>query len=380
MPKILLVANTDWYLYNYRLALVKTLRERGYEVVLVSPLGEYSSKVINEGFRFVDWQVNRKGTAPWEELRSIISLFRIYRMEKPDLVHHHTIKPVLYGSLAARWAQVPNIINSITGRGHVFYSSGLKDRIVRTITKILYRFSLRSPNIVNIYENQSDKDFFIESGFISPEQSHVIEGVGTDPDMFYPAEEPEGLPVVLMAGRMLWDKGVGVLVEAARILKAEMKIRVVLVGGPDAGNPGSVSTSDLKKWQEEGVVEWWGWRADMPAVYRSCHIVILPTTYGEGVPTTLIEGAACGKPLIASDIPGCTSIVHHNENGFLIPPENPEALARAISLLVADPNLRQKMGEEGRSLFLEKFTYKKVNEATIGIYERDIRIHTDENN
>jgi len=326
-------ANTDWYLYNYRMALARSLRETGFEVVLVSPKGAYASTFRDDGFQWIPWEVSRKGATPWDELSSLISLFRIYREEMPDLVHHHTIKPVIYGSIAGRLAKIPCIVNSITGRGHVYSSGGIRSQLVKTIVSVLYRIALKFPNIANIFENASDRDFFVDSGYVSTDQTWVIEGVGADPEIFFPSPEPDGVPVILLSGRMLWDKGVGVLVEAARKLKEKMEARIVLVGEPDPGNPGSIDEDVLKGWQDEGVIEWWGWRSDMPAVYQTCHIVTLPTKYGEGVPTSLIEGAACGKPLVASTIPGCQSIVHPGVNGLLVPPDDPELLAESRSPL-----------------------------------------------
>jgi len=379
MPKILISANTDWYLYNFRTELTRALQVGGFDVTLVSPAGAYAAKLEENGFQWVEWNVSRKRTVVWEELASLFALVRVYRREKPDIVHHHTIKPVLYGSLAARLARVPWIVNSITGRGYIFISTDLKARLLKKIVSQFYKFVLRYPNNAVIFENQFDRQFFIDSGYVSKSRSWIIEGVGVDPYKFSPKPEPGGVPVVLLSGRMLWDKGVGVLVEAARIIKSRHDARIVLVGKPDPGNPQSIDEGVLRDWEKEGLVEWWGWRSDMPLVYPQCHIVVLPTMYGEGVPTSLIEGAACGKPLVASNIPGCLPIVQQNRNGFLVPPDDPSALAHALELLISDPALRQKMGEDSRQVFLEKFTHAQVNEATIGVYDHLFKTKQDLN-
>jgi len=369
MPKILILANTDWYIYNFRIALARFLRDAGYDVVLVSPPGEFVSLLEAEGFRWIRWNLSRKRTNPLEELSALFTLTAIFRKEKPDIVHHHTIKPVLYGTLAARWTRVPGIVQSITGRGYVFISSDMKARLLKWFVSIFYRSVLRFPNVSVIFENEFDRQYFIDSRFVSEAKTWLIEGVGADPDKFFPIPESTGTPLIVYSGRMLWDKGVGTLVEAARIIKARMDVRVVLVGIPDPGNDGSVDEATLKDWHAEGVVEWWGWRSDMSAVYQQAHIITLPTRYGEGVPVSLIEGAACGRPLVAGDIPGCHSIVHHGVNGYLVPPDDPNALAQALESLVVDPERRQTMGENGRKIVIEKFTHKKINQATFEVYQ-----------
>jgi glycosyltransferase involved in cell wall biosynthesis len=185
-----------------------------------------------------------------------------------------------------------------------------------------------------------------------------------------PRPEPDGIPVILLAARMLWDKGVGVLAEAARILKSrEATVRVVLVGLPDPGNPASIPEETLLAWQEEGIVEWWGWRAAMEDVYPQSHIVTLPSFYGEGVPTTLLEAASCARPLVAADIPGSRAVVVSGENGFLVPPQDALALADALERLVESPELRHRMGQAARRSVLQRFTQQRINAATLAVYE-----------
>jgi glycosyltransferase involved in cell wall biosynthesis len=369
MPKILILANTDWYLFNFRIALGRFLRDEGYDVAFVSPPGEYVSLLDAEGFRWIRWNLSRKRTNPWEELDALFALTAIYRKEKPDIVHHHTIKPVIYGALAAWLTRVHRVVHSITGRGYVFLSTDLKARLLKWFVSIFYRSVLRFPNIAVIFENQFDRGYFIESGFVSESKTWLIEGVGTDPDKFTPIPESTGTPLIVYSGRMLWDKGVGLLVEAARIIKDRLDVRVALVGMPDPGNDGSVDEGTLREWHAEGLVEWWEWRSDMPAVYQQAHIIALPTRYGEGVPTSLIEGAACGRPLVAGDIPGCHPIVQHGVNGYLVPPDDMDALVQALERLISDPELRQTMGKNSRKLVMENFTHKKINQATLAVYQ-----------
>jgi glycosyltransferase involved in cell wall biosynthesis len=372
MSKIILSANTDWYLYNFRLSLARYLRDQGFEILLVSPPGKYTQVLRENGFRWIEWNLGRQTMSPWRETGAVLRLYRIYRRERPELVHHHTIKPVLYGSLAARLAGVPGVINSITGRGYIFIDETRKARILRRIVEPLYNLVLNSPHCGVIFENETDQGYFLSRGLVPPERSWLIQGVGVDPERFSPAPEPEGAPVILLAARMLWDKGVGVLVQAARILHPKLPVRVILAGEPDPGNPATVDLATLERWHEEGVVEYQGFQSDMHRVYQQSHIVTLPTMYGEGVPTTLLEGAACGRPLVASDVPGCRHVVIDGCNGYLVPPNDPQTLAEALERLARDKALRDKMGAAARKLILEKFTQSRINAATLDVYRHII--------
>jgi glycosyltransferase involved in cell wall biosynthesis len=369
MTRVLLVANTDWYLYNYRLSLAKTLRDRGFEVGLVSPPGQYTTQFKANGFPWFPWHLGRRTLAPWNEIPAMRKLARIYRQEKPDLVHHHTIKPVIYGSFVSHALGVKSVVNSITGRGYIFSSQDPKAALLRPAARYLYRLAFRHPNLAAIFENEPDRQYFIQQKLLPAERAWVIGGVGVDTELFTPSPEPSGQPVVLLASRMLWDKGIDLLVEAVRILRQATPVRVVLVGEPDPGNPASIDQEQLKNWSSEGLVEWWGWQVDMNQVYRQCHIVVLPTRYGEGVPTVLLEAAACGRPIIATDVPGCKDITIDGYNGLLVPPGDPKALANAINKLICDADLRGRMGRAGRQLVLQMFTVSLVNTDTFAVYQ-----------
>ena len=366
--KIILSANTDWYLYNFRRDLAGFLRARGEEVVLVSPPGPFVEKLQGLGFRWVAWDVGRQTMNPFSELQALIRLARLYKTEKPALVHHHTIKPALYGTLAARGAGVSGIVNSITGRGYVFLGADVTARVIRPFARGLYRLAFAPSNVFATFENPTDRDYFVANRMISPARARLIESVGVDPTRFLPQPEPEGVPVILMAARMLWDKGAGVLVEAARVLHTRQKVRIVLAGAPDPGNPASIPQETLEEWHREGLIEWWGFQEDMNATYAQSHIVTLPTYYGEGVPTSLLEAAACGRPIVTTTIPGCQDFVTDGYNGLLVPPNDAHALAEALTRLLADPALRQQLGQRGRQRVLEKYTNEFVNSATYAVY------------
>jgi glycosyltransferase involved in cell wall biosynthesis len=228
----------------------------------------------------------------------------------------------------------------------------------------------RLSNTAVIFENHSDQQFFLDNRFIDTSSAFLIHGIGVNPIRFSPKQEQGLIPTVLMGGRMLYDKGVDIFVEAARLVKSRAEARFVLVGLPDPGNPESIAESVLRDWDNDGVIEWLGWQSDMASIFDQTHIVAFPTRYGEGVPTFLIEGAACGKPLVASNLPGCRSVVQEGINGYLISPDDPEELAIALERLISSPELRLKFGSESRKIFLRKFTDEKINQATISVYEQ----------
>jgi glycosyltransferase involved in cell wall biosynthesis len=369
--KICLVANTDWYLYNFRLALAKALRGMGWEVLLISPAGPYTDGLAGEGFRWIEWRVDRRGLNIWRELRSMINLAKIYSREKPSLVHHHTIKPVIYGSLAARIVKVPAVVDSITGLGYIFTQTGWKASPLRAIVMAFYRLALKQQKVHLIFENIHDQGFFIENRIIRVSQSSVIEGVGVDIHRFEPQPEVEGKPLVVMPARLLRDKGVEVLVEAAKRLRGKNIMRFALVGRTDPGNPTHIDESQLENWAAEELIEYWGFRQDMVEVYRQAHIVCLPSIR-EGLPTVLIEAAASGRPIVASDVPGCREVVEHNINGLLVPPGDAQSLAEALAYLAVNPALRRQMGAAGRVKAVNRFSDEKIIAETVQIYHQTL--------
>ena len=372
--KIALAANTDWYLFNFRQALAKDLQQTGNEVVMVSPPGKYAANLQQAGYSWLAWNVSRKAMSPAGEIKAILSLAKIYSAIKPDLVHHSTMKPVLYGSIAARLAGVPGIVNSITGLGYIWLSLNRKARIIRPFIKLLFKISLHGNRVRLIFENKMDQEYFVSEKLIQLEKTIVIPGVGVDTERFSPSPEPEDIPVIVFPARILWDKGIGVLIEAARILHKIYDVRIVLVGKPDPGNPTSVDEIMINQWEKEGLIEYWGWMEDMTRVYHQSHIVVLPSFY-EGVPTSLLEAASCERPIVASDVPGCRSIVKDGVNGYLVPTNDHQALADALGKLIEDADLRKKMGAAGRKIILEEFTVQLINQRTKTIYNTLVLSH-----
>lgn len=368
MAKVLLISNTDWYLYHFRLSLARYLRAKGMDVVLASPDGPYVSKIRADDFRWVEWRVGRKSLNPIGELISVLNLIRIYHAEKPLLVHLHTIKPVLYGSIAAKFMPVPAVVRSITGRGYVFLGKDLQAKLLRPLVRAIYHYALRADNNATIFENETDRQYFLNENLVDRKNSYIINGVGVDTQFFYPLPEPEGIPVVILAGRMLWDKGVGTFVDAARLLHSKITARFVLVGKPDEGNPANIDYEILKHWVDEGIIEWWGWQDDMRSIFASCHLVVLPSL-GEGVPTILLEAAASGRAIVATDVPGCRDVVVNGITGLLVSPQDPASLAKTLENLITNPNIRRSMGSAGRKMIEQRFSTVLINRETFQIYQ-----------
>ncbi len=368
---VILVANTAWYLYNFRLPLARALRDRGLTPLFVAPHDRYADALQAEGFRFEPLRLRRAGINPFVELMALLTLVRLYRRERPAVVHHFTIKCVLYGSLAAIMARTPAVVNAITGLGHVFVSHRLKARILRPLVTRLYRVALASPHTRIIFQNTEDRDAFVGLGLVDAEQTTVIRGSGVDLARFAPgvACTPE-VPRVLLVGRLLAEKGIFEFVEAARLLRARGSTAIFEVAGElDPGNPSSVSPQQLAAWVREDVLEFSGHVDAIEESLSAATIVTLPS-YREGVPRSLLEAAAMGKPLVATDVPGCREVVEDGRNGLLVPARNAKALANAIEQLLADPEARARMGLASRIKVASEFDENSVVGATIDVYRQ----------
>jgi len=369
---VVLFANTDWYLFNFRLSLARRLRELGHRLILVSPTGEYGPKLIEMGFDWRPLPMNRRSLNPIAEARLVLHLAALLRREKVDIVHGFTIKPAIYGALSGRLAGVKGRVNAVAGMGYVFISDELKARILRPIVRTLARFAFDGKDARLIVQNPDDHAAFVDTGLVARERVRVIPGSGVDCSRFAIStrERAPGAPLrVVLAARMLWDKGLAEFIEAARALKAEGRnITFVLAGDPDAGNPASVAVSDLEGWVADGTVEWLGHVSNMPALLADADVVILPS-YREGLPKTLIEAAACAIPLITTDVPGCREVVTHEADGLLAPVREWKPLAEAIARMDDDPALRRRLGLAAREKALAQFDETIVIRRTIAVYE-----------
>ena len=370
-PHLLMVVTEDWYFWSHRRSIAARALEAGYRVTLASRFGGHRDLVEAMGVETVDIAMRRSGRSPLGEARAVLDLARTYRQLRPDVVHHVAIKPVLYGALAARLAGVRRVVHAISGLGFAFTGAGAKARAFGAVARGAYRGALRGAGARTVFQNDDDRDHFVEAGLVRPEQTVLVRGSGVDLAAFTPGPEPAGRPVVLYAGRMLWSKGVGDLVAAVPLLRAAgHDPRVVLVGHSDTANPEAIPEATLHAWVAGGLVEWWGRRSDMPAVLASAHVVVLGSER-EGVPKVLLEAAGAGKPIVTTDVPGCRDVVEDGVNGRLVPVHDPGALAAALGGLLADPALRARMGAASRDRAVAEFSERLVADQTLAIY-RDL--------
>ena len=392
--KILFFANTEWYLYNFRLPLARYLRDQGHEVVMLSPPGPYVAKLQAAGFRALTVPMQRRSLNPLRELALLNDIRRIYAQERPDLVHHFTIKCVVYGALAARLTGVAARIHAVTGLGHVFTSDSLKARLLRPPVRALLRLALGGAHSRLIVQNPDDQAAFQHTGLIDPRHIRLIRGSGVDTERFQPVDSHSPLPhpdplrttparcatppsprrglgtlKILLASRLLWEKGIGEYVAAARQLRQEgIAAELLLAGDPDPGNPASIPVEQLDRWRQDGDVTLLGHIDDMATLLAQTDIAVLPS-YREGTPRSLLEAAACGLPLVTTDAPGCREIVQHEVNGLLVPVKDAPALAAALRRLCQESETRQRMGHASRAKALAEFDQRIVFEKTLAVYE-----------
>ena len=375
-PRLLYLITEDWYFWSHRLDLARAVKNAGFEVLIAARVQDHKERIVREGLRLVPIGLLRRSRNPIREVAAVYELFRLYRAEKPDIVHHVALKPILYGSVAARLAGVRHVVNAFAGLGRVFTASGRGARLTRTLVGFALKWVLRGAGSVVILQNGADRDRLIDEGIIRGDQARIIRGSGVNTEMFTPLPAATGESVVMLASRMLWDKGIGEFVDAVRLLKRRGTCaRFVLVGRCDEDNPASVPQEQLIQWQKEGVVEWWGQRDDMSLVLASASLVVLPTYYGEGVPKVLLEAASCGKAIVATDIPGCREIVQHRVNGLLVPPKDVGALVEAIDMLLHNDQLRLALGRRGREIVVKDFSVATIAQQMLAVY-RELLNHT----
>lgn len=370
--KLLYFVTEDWYFCSHRLPLAVAAKAAGYDVAVLTRVRAHRAAIEAAGLRLIPIELARGGRNPLREAQALWRIVQAYRREKPDLVHHVAVKPVLYGSLAARFAGIPHVVNALTGLGHLF---GVKRRggpILRKLLILAFRWLFGGAKGRVILQNPDDFRVVRENGALSPGQGVLIRGSGVDLELYQPSPEPAGAPLVVLAARMLWDKGVGEFVAAAEQLKrAGCDARFALVGGSDAENHSAIPTAQLQAWHDAGAVEWWGQRSDMPAVLANAHIVCLPSYYGEGVPKVLLEAAAAGRPIVTTDMPGCREVVRDGENGLLVPPQRVDPLVAALRRLIESAPLRRDMGAKGRAIAEAEFGVAAVIAQTLAVY-RDV--------
>jgi len=366
-PKLLFVVNVDWFFLSHRLPIALAARDAGYEVHVATSLTRTVTELQAHGFTVHALEIDRRSAGPLQALRLTAHLYRLMRSLTPDVVHLVTIKPVLLGGLAARAAQVPRVIAAISGLGFVFTAQGARALLRRSIVSALYRLALSGSGVRVIFQNGDDQAMLQRHAGIRDDQVVRIRGSGVDLGAWRARPLPDGPPVVLMAARLLVDKGVCEFAEAARRLQGHGGARFVLVGDLDPGNPTSLSREQVQAWVDEGILAWWGPRSDMADVLAMAHIVVLPS-YREGLPKGLIEAAACARAVVTTDVPGCRDAIEPGQTGVLVPARDAVALGDGIRALLDDPSRMRAMGEAGRRWAERVFDVREVVARHLALY------------
>ncbi len=370
---LLFVVNVDWAFLNNRLPIALEALRQGYRVHIATGLTDKLDELQGNGLVVHPLALDRNSAALGNAWRTMVQLWLIYRAVRPDVVHLVTIKPVLLGGLIARLAGVQAVVAAVPGLGFVFMARGAKAVIRRYIVELLYRVAFGHHNLKVIFQNTDDRRSLAQVTHLPKTKMTLIRGSGVNLAQYVQVPLSDGVPVVVLAARLLADKGVREFVQSAQLLRmrglSAEGARFVLVGEPDLANPASIRQDELAQWADECFVELWGHRTDMPEVLAAAHIVVLPSYYGEGLPKVLIEAAACGRVVITTDHPGCRDAIDPGVTGLLVPVRNAVALADAIEFLINDPLRCKVMGDAGRALAEKAFDVRQVVDAHLHIYQ-----------
>ncbi|MEW6248467.1 MAG: glycosyltransferase family 4 protein [Nitrospirota bacterium] len=376
-PRLLFLITEDWYFWSHRLDLARAARDAGFDVSIATRVTEHGELIRREGFRLHPLRLERQCRRPLADLMALLEIVHLYRLEQPQLAHHVAMKPIVYGSLAAWFAGLPAVVNAFAGLGYAFTEQERRRGMLRSVLLRALKVAIGLSRSVAVFQNSEDRNYLVAKGVVRSDQTRIIAGSGIDTERFVPGAPASGAPIVLLASRMLWDKGVADFVRAAREVKRRgVQARFVLVGRCDPQNPAAIPPSRLQEWVDAGDIEWWGHREDMPAVLSSATLAVLPS-FREGLPKVLLEAAACGKPIVATDVPGCRAVVRHQSNGLLVPPRDPGALADAIALLLADADRCAAMGRAGRDMVVREYSVSKITGATLALYRELLDLRGD---
>lgn len=370
MKQLLFIVNVDWFFISHRLPIALQAIERGYEVHVATAITGNLALLEREGLIVHPLTLHRSRSSVAAVLSEFVEILSVIRVVAPDIVHLVTIKPVLLGGIAARLTGVPAVVSAVSGLGFIFINNGVAASIRRVVISLLYRLSLGHPNQRVIFQNSDDQLKLSELAHLPVDSTTLISGSGVDLSLYSRQPLSSGLPVVLLAARLLVDKGVREFVAAAKLVNSSsVCARFVLVGEVDLLNPASVRQHELDRWRTDGLVELWGYHDDMAQVLASSTMVVLPS-YREGFPKVLIEAAACGRAVVTTDVPGCRDAIEDGVTGLLVPVRNVDALANAISSLLMDLSRCDEMGKAGRKRAEEMFDVRQVVAEHMRIYQQ----------
>ncbi|WP_448644774.1 glycosyltransferase family 4 protein [Pseudomonas mediterranea] len=369
--KLLMIVNDPAFFISHRLAVAEGARKVGYSVHVATMDGGAVNAIEDKGFTHHVLPLSRSGSNPFKELIALFCIWRLLWSIRPDVLHLVTIKPVIYGGIAARLAPVGAVVAAVSGLGFVFLINGFKASLLRKVVSFFYWLALGKKNLRVIFQNSDDRDLLTSLRVLDPAKAELIRGSGVDLNLYSFHPEPQmPAPKVCLAARLLRDKGVIEFVEAATILhKRGVKARFQLIGAVDPGNPTTITETEINTWRDKGVVEVLGYRDDIAAVFSDAHIVALPS-YREGLPKVLVEAAASGRAVVTTDVPGCRDAIEPNVTGLLVPVRNAAALADGLQLLIEDIGLRQRMGAAGRALAEREFSLEKIVQQHLDIYSK----------
>jgi glycosyltransferase involved in cell wall biosynthesis len=366
--KLFIIVSEDWSFWSHRLSLALAAKQNGYDVTLITKVNDLAGEIKSRGINVININFTRSSRFPITDLVNVYKLIKILKNEKPDIIHNVALKTILIGTIAALFSRNSVVVNAFTGLGYVFSSNQIQARLIRLIIIPVFKYLLRRDNCWTIFQNSDDMKLFRNLGMIQPEQSVLIRGSGVDTNEFKFTPDTNDIPVVMLASRMLWDKGVGEFVEASkRINQEKIKVKFVLVGDTDDANPMAIPESVLKEWAKDDCITWNGHSNTMPETLSSASIVCLPS-YREGLPKVLLEAAAVGRPLIATDVPGCREIVRHNKNGMLVKLQDVESLYEAMKLMIKNKEKRTTMGKASREIVETELSTTIINAQTIELY------------
>jgi len=370
-PKVIMfVVNPAVFFLSHRLPIALQAKKCGYEVHIATPFGSEVQTIKDHGFVHHAIPFTRKGQNLIIELKVIIKLIRLFVHIKPDLLHLVSIKPILYGGIAARISGVKKVVCAVTGLGTVFLGNTLKSKLRRWLVLEMYRAALKQNSLAVIFQNHDDSKILLTAKVVGEYQVHIIRGSGVLLADYPHIPEPKKKYIIVMVSRLLEEKGVLDFEKAARILlKRGLNVEMRLIGSVDSGNPSSIDQNLLDQWALEGNIQLLGYCDDIAIQYANSNIACLPS-YREGLPKSLIEAAACGRPVVTTDVPGCRDAIIPEKTGILVPVNNAKAIADAIQILIENPVLRRKMGDAGRSFAEEFFGIDKIVKQHLAIYEQ----------